>query len=203
MRGKLIVIEGLDGAGKSTLADRLEEAIAPSHPVKRYAEPGGTALSDSIRDLLKDPGSDINSHAEALLFAAARAQLADQLRSDLEQGIWVILDRWIYSSVAYQGSGRGLTMEAVEDINRWAVEGLQVDAWVYLRLTTSQAQERRLSRGQPVDRIEAEQEEFFVRVGEGYERQAAEDSRAVVLSASLPPDELAEKALLELEHLFR
>ena len=201
MEGKLVVIEGLDGAGKSTLADRLEKRLLQKRKVLRYAEPGGTDAGEQIRWMLKNSAMPINDHAEALLFAAARAQLAEQIRLDLQAGHWVLLDRWLFSSVAYQGRARGLGEEAVASINRWAISGLSPDLWIYLRLSLEEAERRRSVRGEGADRIEQEPRSFFAEVSEAYEAMACEDDAAVVLSAELDPATLAERAWTELERI--
>ena len=115
MAGRLITIEGLDGAGKTTLADALARELADRGvPVELLREPGGVELSERIRVLVKDPGLRVDPRAEALLYAAARAQLvAEQLVPLLESGQWVLLDRFVDSSLAYQGAGRGLGVEAI------------------------------------------------------------------------------------------
>lgn len=199
MPGKMIVIEGLDGSGKSTLAEKLSAHISTHSQVVRYAEPGGTELSERIRSLLKDPDAEINYHAEALLFAAARAQLAEKIRADLQQGKWVLLDRWVYSSIAYQGAARGLGVSAIENINLWAAEGLTPDAWIYLRLSLEEAARRRRDRGLEIDRIEAEGDSFFELVAAEYDRLAEGDPRAIVLSADSDPELLSEQAIKLLE----
>jgi dTMP kinase len=201
MRGKLIVIEGTDGAGKSTLSESLSENISKQHHLVRYAEPGGTAAGEQIRWMIKNSAMPINDQAEALLFAAARAQLASQIEEDLHAGSWVLLDRWVYSSIAYQGAARGLGMKAVEDLNRWATGGLRPDLWIYLRLTAEEAVARRGTRGETIDRIEQEGEEFFAAVSEAYERLAAEDPDAIVLNAHMAPDKLSAAAWKQIQGL--
>src|SRR5947208_16415336 len=113
--GRLITIEGLDGAGKTTLADGLaRELEARGRPVRLLREPGGVELSERIRSLVKDPELRVGAAAEALLYAAARAQLVEELVQPLlAEGTWVLLDRFVDSSLAYQGGGRGL---GVDDI---------------------------------------------------------------------------------------
>lgn len=201
MSGKLIALEGLDGAGKSTLADGLESHFSASFPVVRYVEPGGTPVGEEIRRLLKDKDLPIGARAEALLFAAARAELSDLIARDLEQGRLVIVDRWLYSSVAYQGQARGLGEEWVLELNLWAADRLMPDAWIYLDLSLEQAELRRQQRGIEVDRIEAEDRDFFRLVSDAYLRLAKSDPRALILPASLPSRELQQLAVKELSSL--
>src|SRR5689334_8731995 len=120
MRGRLITIEGLDGAGKTTLADGLLAALrADGRDVELLREPGGVVLSERIRALVKDPALEVDPRAEALLYAAARAQLvAERVEPLLSAGTWVLLDRFVDSSLAYQGAGRGLGIDAVRAVNR-------------------------------------------------------------------------------------
>ena len=127
--GRLITIEGIDGAGKSTLARSLTEVLAArGEPVELIREPGGVELSERIRELVKDPAVRIGARAEALLYAAARAQLVEEaVRPLLERGAWVLLDRFVDSSLAYQGAGRSLGVEEVRAINLFAVAGIEPD----------------------------------------------------------------------------
>ena len=136
MAGRLITIEGLDGSGKSTLVAGLtSELESRSVPVTALREPGGVELAERLRDLVKDPSLEVNARAEALIYAAARAQLVSELVLPLlEEGRFVVLDRYIDSSLAYQGAGRGLGVEAVAEINRFASGGLAADRTLYLRL---------------------------------------------------------------------
>jgi dTMP kinase len=135
MRGRLITIEGLDGSGKTTLADGLVEALRDvARDVLLCASPAGVELSERIRALVKDPGLAIDPRAEALLYAAARAQLvAERVEPALSAGTWVLLDRFVDSSLAYQGVGRGLGIEAVAEINHFATGGLRPDRTLLLR----------------------------------------------------------------------
>src|SRR5688500_5355155 len=117
----LVTIEGIDGAGKSTLAAALAERLGAT----LLREPGGVELSERIRALVKDPALTVGPRAEALLYAAARAQLVDErLRPLLDAGETVLLDRFVDSSLAYQGAARGLGIEAIRDVNAFGTGGL-------------------------------------------------------------------------------
>ena len=134
--GKLITIEGLDGAGKSTLAQALLSALGErvAH-VELLREPGGVEVSERIRALVKDPALELAPRAEALLYAAARAQLCEQrLAPLLAEGALVLLDRFVDSSLAYQGAGRGLGVEAVRAINAFATGPIAPERTLLLRI---------------------------------------------------------------------
>jgi dTMP kinase len=186
----LITVEGLDGAGKTTLVTGLARAL----PVVVLREPGGVEVSERIRALLADPGLDVDPRAEALLFAAARAQLvASRLRPLLESGSWVLLDRFVDSSLAYQGGGRGLGVEAVRELNAFATGGLAPDLTFLLRISPGDGLAR--LTGDP-DRLERAGEEFFAAVASAYDSLAAsEPERFVVLDALQPPEALLGLAL--------
>ena len=134
--GRLITVEGLDGAGKTTLVAGLtRELAARGRELLVLREPGGVELSERIRVLVKDPELSVDPRAEALLYAAARAQLvAEQLVPLLESGQWVLLDRFVDSSLAYQGAGRGLGVEAIRSLNELATGGLRPDRTLLLRI---------------------------------------------------------------------
>src|SRR3954468_6168021 len=134
--GRLITVEGLDGAGKTTLVAGLtRELAARGRELLVLREPGGVELSERIGALVKDPELAVDPRAEALLYAAARAQLlAEQLVPLLESGQWVLLDRFVDSSLAYQGAGRGLGVEAIRSLNELATGGLRPDRTLLLRI---------------------------------------------------------------------
>ncbi|MEI6446356.1 MAG: dTMP kinase [Actinomycetes bacterium] len=192
--GRLITVEGIDGAGKTTLAVSLVELLAERHGVdaRLLREPGGVVLSERIRDLLKDPEMTIGGRAEALLYAAARAELIEQEVTPLMySGSWVLLDRYVDSSLAYQGVARGLGVEDVAAINRFATGGLVPDRTLLLAIDPAAARQRAYSRGEAPDRLEAEDDSFFTEIAAAYSRFAeAEPERFRVLDASLPPGEL-------------
>ncbi len=185
-----ISFEGLDGCGKTTQAALLAEAAAAGgREVVPVREPGGTAPGERIRSLLLDPGLAIDPWAEALLYAAARAQLvADVIRPALERGATVIADRYVDSSLAYQGCARGLGVDEVLAVNRVATSGLLPDRTVLLVLDTAAAAGR---RGAP-DRIEAEGASFHRRVAEGFDAAARRfPDRIAVVDASGTPEQVA------------
>ncbi|MGI8802856.1 MAG: dTMP kinase [Solirubrobacteraceae bacterium] len=196
-RGRLITIEGIDGSGKTTLAAGLQRALAERvETVELLREPGGVVASERVRSLVKDPTVSLCDRAETLLYAAARAQLvAERLIPLLEAGTWVLLDRFVDSSLAYQGAGRSLGIEAVRAINLFATVGLEADRTLLLRIDPAAARARAAARGEAPDRLELEDEEFFARIAAGYDALArAEPKRLRVLDAVRPADEVLEAA---------
>jgi dTMP kinase len=205
VRGRLITIEGLDGVGKTTLAASLLSALRDRGvPVELLREPGGVALSERIRELVKDPRLEVDARAEALLYAAARAQLsAQRVRPLLDGGTWVLLDRFVDSSLAYQGAGRGLGIDAVRAINGFGTGELRPDRTLLLRADPSTRESRQVGRGQPPDRLEREAAAFFADVAAAYdELAAAEPGRIRPVDATAPPDAVLAASLRELEDLL-
>jgi dTMP kinase len=204
-RGRLITIEGIDGAGKTTLANGLLEALVERvGEVELLREPGGVVASERMRELVKDPGIELCDRAEALLYAAARAQLvSERLVPLLEAGTWVVLDRFVDSSLAYQGAGRALGIEAVRAINLFATVGLEADRTLLLRVDPVLGRARAASRAQEADRIELEDDEFFARIAAGYDALArAERVRVRVIDAGQPPGRVLELALAAVSDLM-
>ena len=209
-RGRLITIEGLDGAGKSTLAQALaRELAARGSVVEVLREPGGVALSERIRALVKDPALSVAARAEALLYAAARAQLVEErVRPLLEQGASVILDRYVDSSLAYQGGGRHLGVGEVRAINLFATHNLEPDRTLLLRVSPAvgraRLEGRALAEGAAGDRLEDEGEAFFAAIADAYEELALlEPERIRTLDASQPPELVLQEALAVVDDLFR
>jgi dTMP kinase len=204
-RGRLITIEGLDGAGKTTLALALQaELEGRAVPVRLIREPGGVEASERLRALIKDPDLAIGARTEALLFAAARAQLVEQvLEPLLGDGHWVLLDRFVDSSLAYQGVGRDLGIEQVRAINAFATGGLRPDRTLLLRLDPDVGRARTRRRGDAADRLEREQDDFFHRVAEGYAQLAGEEpDRFAVIDATQAPGAVLQEALAAIEDLI-
>jgi dTMP kinase len=206
MRGRLITIEGLDGSGKTTLAGALADALrAEGHDVVLLREPGGVELSERIRALVKDPGLTVDPRAEALLYAAARAQLvAERVEPALAAGTWVLLDRFVDSSLAYQGVGRALGIEAVAAINHFATGGLRPDRTLLLRADAATRAVRQADRGEAPDRLEREHDAFFEAIAGAYDAlAAAEPERFRVLEAGAAPRAVLAAALGALADLAR
>jgi dTMP kinase len=204
-RGRLITIEGLDGAGKTTLAAGLERWLADRvGAVRVLREPGGVELAERVRDLVTDPALRVGARAEALLYAAARAQLVEEAVVPLlDSGVWVLLDRFVDSSLAYQGAGRELGVDAIRAINDFATGGLVPDRTLLLRIDPADGRARQVGRGQAPDRLELEDEVFFRAVASAYDRlAAAEPERVRVLDAGEPPEAVLAAAEAALEDLL-
>jgi dTMP kinase len=193
MTGLFITLEGGDGSGKSTqsalLASWLEES---GQTVVLSREPGGTELGLELRDIILHRRGYIDPRAEALLYAADRAHnIATKVRPALERGDVVLQDRYIDSSVAYQGAGRVLDPTEVRDVSFWATEGLLPDLTILLDLDESVSL-LRLKERTKYDRLEEEKQEFHARVRAGYlELAAAEPERFLVLQATDSVETLA------------
>jgi dTMP kinase len=191
--GRLIAFEGVEGAGKSTQLELLRAALEDrSREVVVTREPGGTPAGERVRALLLDPEVELHPRAEALLFAAARAELVEAvIRPALERGAVVLCDRYLASSLAYQGAARGLGQGPVEEVNRFATGGLLPDLVVLLDLDPASGLRR---RGGQLDRIEAQDLGFHQRVRQAFRDLAAADpERFAVVDAAAPVPEVAAR----------
>ena len=195
MRGLFVTFEGIDRSGKTTQARLLCEALGASALGVR--EPGGTPAGEHVRDLLKDAAVPLGSEAEALLFAAARAELVEKvIRPALEDGRVVVSDRFLDSSLAYQGGARGLGIDEVEGVNRFATGGLVPDLTFLLELDTATAARRAGER----DRFEDEGTDLQQAVLEAYERLVAADpGRWRRLDATRSPEQVHAEVLAEVQ----
>jgi dTMP kinase len=203
--GRLITIEGLDGAGKSTLATALQREIAArAGRVELLREPGGVELSERIRALVKDPALSVSPRAEALLYAAARAQLvAERLEPLLQEGAIVLLDRFVDSSLAYQGAGRSLGVEQIRAINLFATGRLEPDRTLLLRISSATGRARQHERALEPDRLEREGEDFFSAIASAYDELArAEPQRIRTIDAAQPRELVLRDALAAVEDLL-
>lgn len=192
--GLWVTLEGGDGSGKSTQAALLAAWLGEQgRTVRRTREPGGSDVGELIRDIVLHHRGDIAPRAEALLYAADRAHhVATVVRPALARGEVVIQDRYLDSSVAYQGSGRVLDPVQIRDLSLWAAEGALPDVTVLLDIDPHDARRRLDAEDKPFDRLEAEKEEFHTRVREAYLSLAADEpERFLVVDATLDPDDIA------------
>ncbi|MXY76548.1 MAG: dTMP kinase [Acidimicrobiia bacterium] len=189
---RYVALEGIDGAGKTSVSAALALLLeAAGHEVVRVREPGGTAVGEGLRQILLD-GPPVTPWAEALMFAAARAQLVTEvIRPALGRGAWVLSDRSVYSSLAYQGAGRGLGVDRVRRINQPGLRGVWPDLVVLLTVSPQEG----LARQARPDRIGAQGAPFLRAVAEGFSRLATEDpGRFVVIDAGRPVEQVVARA---------
>ena len=196
MTGLFITLEGGDGSGKSTQAALLTEWLEQGgHTVLRSREPGGTDVGVAIRQIVLHHRGEVSPRAEALLYAADRAQhVATKIRPALARGEIVIQDRYLDSSVAYQGAGRVLGATEVRDLSLWAAEGLLPDLTILLDLDETVARGRLDADNKVFDRLEAEKSEFHARVRAAFLALAADEpGRFLVLDAAASVASIAER----------
>lgn len=197
MRGRLISVEGLDGTGKTTVCSSLAARLqARGVRVVRLREPGGTTLGEQVRALLADPSRTLEPRTELLLFAAARAELVETVvRPALADGTWVLLDRFVDSTLAYQGAGRELGDDAARAANALATAGLLPDRTLLLRAAPAVRAARMDDRGEAADRLEQAGAEMFARTEARYDALLGEEPERVrAVDASGTPAEVAELA---------
>lgn len=201
--GLFLVFEGGEGAGKSTQSSALADyLVARGHVVLRTREPGGTPAAEAIRSVLLDPANTgLDDRAEALLFAASRGDHATRvIRPALERGDIVICDRFMDSSVAYQGVGRDLGIERVAELSLWATRGLRPDLTIVLDVDP----EIGLARVVGPDRLESEPLAWHRRVRQGFlDIAAAAPDRYLVLDAARPAEDLAVEIVVAVEALVQ
>jgi dTMP kinase len=193
-RGVWITLEGGDGAGKTTQASLLETWLRErGREVVRTREPGGTEVGTLVRDIVLHHRGEVAPRAEALLYAADRAQhVATLVGPALERGAVVVQDRYLDSSVAYQGAGRVLDAGEIRDLSLWATEGALPHLTVLLDLDPAAARARLDADDKPFDRLEAEREDFHARVRAAFlQLAAAEPDRFLVLDATRSAADLA------------
>ena len=186
-RGKYIAFEGLEGCGKSTHVKRLAETLS----AVATREPGGTRIGAMLRAILTDPdNTDIDPRTELLLMTADRAQLMSEvIEPALSTGQHVVSDRSVYSTLAYQGYGRGLGINTIRSINEWALNQTLPDIVVWIQIPRDEA-ERRLAK-RNLDRFEREGADFFARIADGFAEMAAADpQRWIIIDGTLPKDDV-------------
>ena len=190
-RGTYIAFEGLEGCGKSTHVTRLAEKIN----AVATREPGGTRIGALLRSILADPeNTDLNSRAELLLMTADRAQhVSELIEPALQRGQHVVSDRSMYSTLAYQGYGRGLDVDTLLSINTWALNNVLPDIVVWIQIPTEEANTRLAKRN--LDRFEREGADFFARIGTGFAELAAKDPARWILIDGLEPKDTVEEKI--------
>lgn len=194
-----ITFEGLDFCGKSTQVKLLEKYLIDSGKnAKVIREPGGTEISEKIRDILLDKkNSEMFNETELLLFSASRSQLVNEyILPLLDKGYYVISDRFHDSSVAYQGYGRGISLEFVSALQNFVIGKAVPDITFFIDLTVEQIAERRATiKHEALDRIESSKTKFYRKVREGYLQLAAQNKRFIVIDGMLSVGEIHSKIL--------
>lgn len=193
--GKLIVIEGLEGAGKSTAVKVIIDLLA-QHNITTLTtrEPGGTAIGELLRNIIKNPEySDVlNDKTELLLLYAARIQLIEEvIKPALQEGYWVIADRFEWSTMAYQGGGRGIDLGVINNLSTFCLNGFKPDLILYLDITPELGMQRAKLRGS-FDRIEQEAIQFFHRVYDTYAQLINAHPDIRVIDASLELEQVTQ-----------
>ena len=205
-KGKFIVIEGLEGAGKSTAIQLINAYLQEKVPsLILTREPGGTRVGDVVRKLLKEhvDGEVLDVHTELLLLYAARVQHITQvIKPTLNQGGWVLCDRFELSTIAYQGGGRGIPSEIIAQLSQWCLQGFSPDITFFLDIDPEQGLHRVSQRGQ-VDRIESESLAFFNKVHQAYHDALSTMKNVVIIDAGKPLKTVQESIIAELDRLFK
>ncbi|MCI5722509.1 MAG: dTMP kinase [Erysipelotrichaceae bacterium] len=197
-KGLFITFEGPDGSGKTTVSTAVTQRLeAEGYQVRYTREPGGSNIAEEIRHIILDPkNTDMDARTEALLYAASRRQhLSDKVLPALENGIHVISDRFVDSSLAYQGCGRQIGIDEVYNINQFAIEGHMPDKTIFLQIDAETGL-KRIQKGRAVlDRLDQESIEFHQRVHQGYEEILKKYAdRMIIVDATKDVDEVIEQA---------
>ncbi|CDZ75173.2 Thymidylate kinase [Peptoniphilus sp. ING2-D1G] len=189
-----IAFEGPDGCGKSTIATAIYEALKDKYDIIKTREPGGTEISEKIRDVILDKNNkNMSARAEALLYAASRAQhVEEKIAPALKEGKIVLCERFVISSLVYQGYGRGLELEDIKDINEFATAGLKPDI-TFLFITGEKLTYKR-KLGEDADRIEMSGLDFHMRVKKGYEELSRAEEYTLI-DASMPKEDVLNSCL--------
>jgi dTMP kinase len=195
-----ITFEGVDFCGKTTQAQMLVDRLSRKHPVCFLREPGGTPISERIREILLDRKNlELTDEAELLLFSASRAQLVTRvIRPALLRGETVICDRYYDSTTVYQGYGRGLDLDAVRTINTLATNGLAPDLTIVVDIPVGEIERRKHASGKKFDRMESSGREFFDRVRNGYLALCANEPQRVIRVDGLRPVEAIHADILNI-----
>lgn len=209
MRGKFITLEGSDGAGKTTVLRQVLKIIKPPLGTRLLLtrEPGGNPIAEEIRRVILDPRNvAMNARTEALLYAAARSQhVVQTIRPALKQGRIVLCDRYVDSSIAYQGGGRRLGVRSILRLNRYATRDLKPDLTIYFQIPAQVGLDRiKKHRQNDVDRLDRERLTFYERVNETYRRLAMANPRRIqVVDADRPVDQVVKRVVQILKRVIK
>lgn len=205
-KGKFITFEGPDGSGKTTVSKAVSERLSElGYPVRYTREPGGSKIAEAIRDIILDPANtEMDPRCEALLYAASRRQhLVEIILPCIEQGTHVICDRFVDSSVAYQGFARGIGAEEVLNINRFAIDAVMPEKTIFLDIPAELGLERINASRREADRLDQEGIAFHHAVYEGYMNVVNQNpGRMIRIDASKPLDEVIEESLACLRRII-
>ena len=197
-KGQFITFEGPDGSGKTTVSTAVCQRLKEEgYPVRYTREPGGSAIAEAIRDIILDPeNTGMDARCEALLYAASRRQhLTDIVLPCMEQGIHVICDRFLDSSIAYQGYARGIGAQEVLAINQFAIDNVMPVKTVFLNVPAQLGLERIKANRRETDRMDQESVAFHQAVYDGYQKVVADNpDRMIVIDAGNPLEEVIEAA---------
>lgn len=204
MKGKFIAFEGSDGSGKSTVLTKVKEYLDEnnvSYIITR--EPGGTKIGEQIRDILmNNENTEMDDKTEALLFAAARAQsVEEKLKKELENKDLVISDRYVLSSLAYQGYARGLGVDGVRSINEFATNSLKPNYTFFLDVDPITVLERKKSQVES-DRLEEESNNFHQKVYDGYQELLKDEENVILIDASQTVEEVVEETINNIKKIL-
>lgn len=197
-----ISFEGGEGSGKTTLIRRIEEELVKlGHDVMVTREPGGVPIAEQIREiLLRVDNTAMDPITEALLFAASRRQhLIEKVLPALDQGKVVLMDRYVDSSIAYQGYARGLGMEAIKDLNDFAIQGALPNMTFWIDLDPEIGLQRIQNNQRNVNRLDKEVDDFHEKVRQGYRLIAEVDDRLVVIDGNQPIEQIVQEILQKIE----
>ena len=181
MNGKLITFEGIDGSGKSTQIKLISEILHKNNIDNIVIrEPGGTEISEKIRDILLDNDNTISKYTEALLFLSSRSQLVNEvIKPALDRGCYILCDRYIDSTIAYQGHGRGIDLSQIKVLNDLAIESIYPDITFILDINVNTSLSRRLTKSK--DRMEQVNENFLIKVRKAYLKIADDDKKRCIV----------------------
>ena len=181
MNGKLITFEGIDGSGKSTQIKLISEILHKNNIDNIVIrEPGGTKISEKIRDILLDNDNTISKYTEALLFLSSRSQLVNEvIKPALNRGCYILCDRYIDSTIAYQGYGRGIDLSQIKLLNDLAIESIYPDITFILDVNVNTSLSRRLTKSK--DRMEQVNENFLIKVRKAYLKIADDDKKRCIV----------------------